>query len=104
MAEIVIVIKADITPDRRGPRCKERHMYLLLGHPDDPCCAGVFARLKTRGLPVRIFPAPLAPPARLTWRLDAAGLASSLDPESAITAVLVRDTAWVEPEGWDAAD
>ena len=79
-------------------------MYLLLGHPDDPCCAGVFARLKTRGLPVRIVSAPLAPPARLTWRLDAAGLASSLDPESAITAVLVRDTAWVEPEGWDAAD
>jgi hypothetical protein len=82
-------------------------MYLLLGHSDDPCCAGVFARLEARGLPVRIITAPLAPPAQLTWRLDAAGLASSLypdAPDTAIVGVLVRDTGWLEPDGWDAAD
>jgi hypothetical protein len=82
-------------------------MHLLLGHSDDPCCAGVFARLKARGLPVRIVAAPLAPPAQLTWRLDAAGLASSLypdAPDTAIAGVLVRDTGWLEPDGWDAVD
>ena len=82
-------------------------MYLLLGHSEDPCCAGVFARLEARGLPVRIVAAPLAPPAQLTWRLDAAGLASSLYPDTpdiAIAGVLVRDTGWLDPAGWDAAD
>jgi len=82
-------------------------MHLLLGHSEDPCCAGVFSRLEARGLPVRIVAAPLAPPAQLTWRLDAACLASSLYPDipdTAIAGVLVRDTGWLEPDGWDAAD
>ena len=82
-------------------------MHLLLGHAEDPCCAGVLARLEARGLPVRIVAAPLAPPARLTWRLDAACLASSLypdAPDTGIAGVLVRDTGWLEPDGWDAAD
>jgi hypothetical protein len=82
-------------------------MHLLLGHSDDPCCAGVFARLKALGVPVRIVASPLVPPAQLKWRLDAAGLASSLYPDvpdTAIAGVLVRDTGWLEPAGWDAAD
>ena len=82
-------------------------MHLLLGHSEDPCCAGVFARLEARGLPVRIVAAPLAPPAQLTWRLDADGLASSLypdAPDTAIAGVLVRDTGWLDTDGWDAAD
>jgi hypothetical protein len=82
-------------------------MHLLLGHSEDPCCAAVFARLEARGLPVRIVASPLVPPARFTWRLDAAGLASSLYPDvpdTAIAGVLVRDTGWLEPAGWDAAD
>src|SRR5687767_8154313 len=82
-------------------------MHLLLGHSEDPCCAGVFARLEAQGLPVRIVAAPLAPPAQLTWRLDATGLASSLypdAPDTAIAGVLVRDIGWLEPTGWDATD
>jgi hypothetical protein len=82
-------------------------MHLLLGHSEDPCCAGVFAQLEARGLPVRIVAAPLAPPARLVWRLDAAGLTSSLYPDLAdteIAGILVRDTGWLDPAGWDAAD
>lgn len=82
-------------------------MYLLLGHSEDPCCAGVFARLEARGIPARIVAEPLAPPAQLTWRLDAAGLASSLYPDvpdTAIAGMLVRDTGWLGPAGWDAAD
>jgi hypothetical protein len=82
-------------------------MNLLLGHPEDPCCAGVRARLEDHGLPVRIVAAPLAPPAKFTWRLNASGLASSLypdTPDTEINGVLVRDTGWLEPDGWDAAD
>ena len=82
-------------------------MHLVLGHFDDPCCVGVFARLDARGLPVRIVTAPLAPPAQLTWRLDAAGVVSNLypdTPDTAIAGVLVRDTGWLDPAGWDAAD
>ena len=82
-------------------------MHLLLGHPDDLCCADVFARLEALGLPVRILPSPLEPPARLTWRLDAAGLVSNLypdAPDTAIAGVLVRDAGWLDPAGWDATD
>jgi hypothetical protein len=82
-------------------------MHLLLGHAEDPCCAGVLARLESRGLPARIVPAPLATPARLTWRLDAAGLQSSLRPgvpDHAIAGVLVREAGWLEPDGWEPAD
>ena len=62
-------------------------MNLLLGQSEDPCCAGVFARLKAQGLPARIVAAPLASPAQLTWRLDAAGVVSSLYPDAPDTAI-----------------
>ena len=82
-------------------------MHLVLGHPDDLCCAGVLSRLEARGLEVRIVQEPLATPARLTWRLDAAGVTSSLypgRPDTEIGGVLVRDTGMLDPEGWDPAD
>lgn len=82
-------------------------MHLLLGHSWDSCCAGVLARLEARGLAARIVPAPLTPPARLVWRLDAAGLASRLnwdDQEAELAGVLVRGTGWLDPAGWDPAD
>jgi hypothetical protein len=82
-------------------------MYLLLGHPTDPCCAGVAARLDARGLTARIVADPLAPPARLTWRLDKTGVSSRLlagRPDTSIAGVLVRDTGWLDPAGWDKDD
>jgi len=82
-------------------------MHLLLGHPDDLCCAGVRSRLEARGFDVRILPEPLEPPARLTWRLDADGVTSSLfpgTPDTKIDGVLVRDTGWLDPEGWAPSD
>ena len=82
-------------------------MHLLLGHSWDSCCAGVLARLEARGLPARIVPAPLTAPARLVWRLDAAGLASRLnwdDQEAELAGVLVRGTGWLDPAGWDPTD
>ena len=56
-----------------------RPVHLLLGHSGDSCCAGVLARLAARGLPTHIVASPLAPPARLAWRLDDDGLTSRLD-------------------------
>ena len=82
-------------------------MHLILGHPDDLCCAGVFARLQARGLKARIVSEPLAPPARLNWHLDAAGVTSSLYPgipDSEIAGVLMRDVGVLDPQGWDSAD
>jgi hypothetical protein len=82
-------------------------MHLLLGHPDDLCCAGVRSRLEARGCEVRILPEPLAPPTRFAWRLDAGGVTSSLlpgTPDSEIAGVLVRDTGWLDPQGWAPAD
>ncbi len=82
-------------------------MHVLLGHSGDPCCTGVLARLSARGLPARIVASPLAPPARLTWRLDGGGLTSRLlldDEPVVVTGVLVRGTAWVDPAGWAPED
>ncbi|HET9370280.1 MAG TPA: hypothetical protein VFO19_08530 [Vicinamibacterales bacterium] len=82
-------------------------MYLLLGHSQDPCCAGVAARLEARGLDARIAADPLAPPAKLTWRLDARGLTSRLAAgaaDDALEGVLVRDASWIDPAGWEPDD
>jgi hypothetical protein len=82
-------------------------MYLLLGSDTDPCCAGVAARLDARGLTASIVAAPLASPAGLVWRLDERGVASRLStrrPDSAIDGVLVRDSGWLDPAGWDKDD
>jgi len=82
-------------------------MYLLLGHSNDACCQEVHASLASHHLDARIIASPLAPPARLRWRLDAEGLTSSLYPrlsDEAIEGVLVRDTGWLDPAGWDEDD
>jgi hypothetical protein len=82
-------------------------MYLLLGNSEDLCCAGVLDRLRALGLPARVVAAPLAPPARLTWRLDASGLRSNLYPDlpdTSIDGVFVRDTGWLESDDWDQDD
>jgi hypothetical protein len=82
-------------------------MFLLLGHSNDPCCQGVRAMLAGHDLDARIVDSPLAPPARLTWRLDAGGLTSSLYPnltDKAIEGVLVRDTGWLDPAAWEEDD
>jgi len=83
-------------------------LHLLLGHPHDPCCAGVLERLQARGVPARIVTDPLAPPARFVWRLDASGpigrLALDGACDEAIDGVLVRAAPWLDPAGWDPAD
>jgi len=83
-------------------------VHLVLGRPDDSCCAGILSRLRERGLAARLLADPLAPPTRFAWRLDDAGLESSvaLDGVSptTISSVLVRDTGWLDPTGWDPTD
>jgi hypothetical protein len=83
-------------------------VHLVLGRPDDSCCAGVLARLRERGLAARLLADPLAPPTRFAWGLDDAGLENrvALDGVSptTISSVLVRDTGWLDPTGWDPTD
>jgi hypothetical protein len=82
-------------------------MFLLLGHSNDSCCQGVRAGLASHDLDARIIASPLAPPARLTWQLDANGLTSSLYPhipDSSIDGVLVRDTGWLDSAEWEEDD
>jgi len=82
-------------------------MFLVLGHPDDPCCQAVRAGLAVHDVDARIIESPLAPPARLNWRLDVTGLTSSLYPhlpDSAIDGVFVRDAGWLDPAEWEADD
>ena len=82
-------------------------MFLLLGHSNDSCCQGVRAELENHDLDARIIASPLAPPAILTWRLDADGLSSNLSPhlpDSSIDGVLVRDTGWLDPAEWEEDD
>ena len=82
-------------------------MYLVLGHPADPCCQAVHAGLSAHDADARIIESPLAPPASLNWRLDAKGLTSSLYPQlpdTAIDGVFVRDAGWLDPAEWEADD
>jgi hypothetical protein len=82
-------------------------MFLLLGHSDDSCCQAVHAGLTDLDLEARIVASPFSPPARLTWRLDAGGLTSNLylhPADGSIDGVLVRDTGWLDPAGWEEDD
>lgn len=86
-------------------------MYLLLGSPHDPCCAGVHAALAARGLPARLVENPLSHPARWSWWLDSERSSSRIawDDESPLTdqeieGVLVRDTGWIDAAGWQPDD
>lgn len=82
-------------------------MFLLLGHSNDACCQKVRAVLADQDLDARIIASPLAPPAKLAWHLDADGLTSNLYPQlpdRSIEGVLVRDTGWLDPAGWEADD
>ena len=86
-------------------------MYLLLGDPQDPYCLGVQSILERRNHPTRIIPNPLAHPWRFTWHLNSAKSASQLAedggsplPDEHIAGVLVRNSGWINPEGWQADD
>lgn len=83
-------------------------MYLVLGSPYDPCCAGVHAALAASGRTARIIANPLAHPARFSWRLDEAGIAHAWMGNGLrrddIEGVLVRSGGWLDPEGWQPQD
>ena len=86
-------------------------VYLLLGDPQDPYCLGIQSILERRNHPTRIIPNPLAHPWRFTWNLNSAKSASQLAedggsplPDEHIAGVLVRNSGWINPEGWQADD
>jgi hypothetical protein len=83
-------------------------MHLVLGHPDDSCCAGVLARFLERGLTARLIADPFAAPTRLTWHLGNTGVDSRLSFDGlcteTISSVLVRDVGSLPADGWDPVD
>jgi hypothetical protein len=86
-------------------------MYLLLGSPHDLCCAGVHAALAARGSPAHIVENLLSHPARWSWWLDSERSSSQLAwddrtplADDEIEGVLVRDTGWLDPAGWQPKD
>jgi hypothetical protein len=95
-------------PERVAIAGRSLIVHLVLGRPDDSCCVGVLSRLRERGLPARLLSDPLAPPTRFAWRLDDAGLENKIALDgvtpTAISSVLVRDTGWLDPAGWDPID
>jgi hypothetical protein len=86
-------------------------VHLLLGDQQDPCCFGVRTILEAGNYPTRIIANPLAHPWRFAWLLNNQQSASQLvrDEEAAvlddhITGVLVRNTGWIDPVGWQPDD
>jgi hypothetical protein len=86
-------------------------MYLILGHPEDPCCQSVYTALKALNYPTRIITNPLSHPSRFEWRLDNEQSVSRLTldeetllPGNTIAGVLVRSTGWIDPAGWQPDD
>ncbi len=86
-------------------------MFLLIGHPQDPCCRSVRAELEFRNHPVRQIINPLLSPARFDWWLDNERSLSVLGwngepsvPSDDIEGVLVRNTGWIDPDGWEPDD
>jgi hypothetical protein len=92
-------------------RAKEIVVHLLLGDSGDPFRLSVCAALEARSCPTRIVSNPLVHPSRLAWRLDNAQSASQLAweeepaiPDDQIAGVLLRNTGWIDPAGWEPDD
>lgn len=83
-------------------------MHLILGAPDDPCCTGVLARLRERGLDAHLLFQPLAAVGRFSWCLDDTGADSRLAIDrlatEMISSVFVRDVGVLSPVGWKPPD
>jgi hypothetical protein len=86
-------------------------VYLLLGDPQDPFCLSVCAALEARNYATCVVSNPLVHPSHFAWRLDNEQSASQLaweeEPailDDQIAGVLVRNTGWIDPAGWQADD
>jgi hypothetical protein len=86
-------------------------MFLLIGTPDDLCCARLIDALRARRHRARLVPNPMAHPARVAWRFDASGSSSTvhwaddeMPHDDNLNGVLVRGTGFIDPAGWETAD
>ena len=83
-------------------------MHLILGAHDDPCCTGVHARLRERGVDAHLLSQPLVAAGRFSWCLDDTGADSRLEIDRSatgeISSVLVRDAGVLSPVGWKPSD
>jgi hypothetical protein len=86
-------------------------VHLLLGDPQDPCCSRVRSLLEARNYPTRIIANPLMYPSLFGWQLNNDQSASQLSwdekpplLDKQISGVLVRNTGWIDPTGWEPDD
>ncbi|HVS65304.1 MAG TPA: hypothetical protein VMT85_17575 [Thermoanaerobaculia bacterium] len=85
-------------------------LFLLLGHPHDPCCEAVRRELERRERKAVLTADPMAAPARFSWRLSNSGSEIRFEIRDAcysndeLEGVLVRSSGYVEPTGWRPED
>lgn len=85
-------------------------MFLVLGHPSDPCCEAVRRELEARERKAVVTADPLAAPARFSWRLGNSRSEIGLEipgicrRDEELEGVLVRSTGQVDPAGWRPED
>lgn len=83
-------------------------MHLVVGHPEDSCCAALIERMAAEGFDARLVSAPLNAPFRNTLHIDANGRASTaLGLDGAVErldSIFLRSSGPLDPAGWDAAD
>lgn len=84
-------------------------MHLVLGHPEDSCCAALLKRLASQGFEARLTAAPLEAPSLHSLRIDPNGSASTElrlgdGPAEPVESVFVRSSGAVDPVGWDPVD
>ncbi len=83
-------------------------MYLLIGHPQDPCCQTVSAALESQGLQASIIANPMVHPWRVSWRFGDAKVKGQFGGEQGrefeLEGVLVRGRGEVEVGEWQSSD
>lgn len=84
-------------------------MHLILGYPNDSCCAALLEKLAGAGCEARLIAGPLETPARHQLHIDSNGTSSTtlvLGDRTAepIESVFVRSNGAVDRAGWASAD
>ena len=86
-------------------------MYLLIGDVQDLCCLSVRAALEAQNFSTLMISNPLVDPSRFAWWLDSGQSGSQLvwdaEPpvlDKHISGVLVRNSVWLNPIGWQQDD
>jgi len=86
-------------------------MHIIIGDLYDPFCREVYDSLKDHNEPVLVISNPLIHPCSFEWRLNNQENKSRLVwnselsfSDDEIDSVFVRNSAWIDPDGWQKDD